>query len=64
MSENVSLNEKEFRLISLIAQGASKNQRAISAGLGLSLGMTNLILRRLVSRGVLEMHRLTSKKVE
>ena len=40
------------------------NQREISSRLGLSLGMTNLLLRRLVTKGMLRIRQLNRKKVD
>ena len=58
------MSEKEFEVINVIADGFRSNQRALSAHVGLSLGMTNLLVRRLVIKGFLRIKQLNRKKVE
>lgn len=58
------LSEKEFEIINIIADGFRSNQRDLSTHLDLSLGMTNLLLRRLVTKGYLRIRQLNRKKVE
>jgi len=61
---NPPLSEKEFEIINIIADGFRSNQRDLSDHLDLSLGMTNLLLRRLVTKGYLRIKQLNRKKVE
>jgi DNA-binding Lrp family transcriptional regulator len=58
------LSEKEFEIINVLGDGFRPNQRQISHHVGLSLGMTNLLLRRLVTKGYLRIRQLNRKKVE
>ncbi len=58
------LSEKEFEIINVIADGFRSNQRVLSTHIGLSLGMTNLLLRRLATKGYLRMKQLDRKKVD
>ena len=59
-----SLSEKEFEIINIIADGFRSNQRELSSHVGLSLGMTNLLLRRLATKGFLRIRQLNRKKAE
>jgi len=58
------LDEEEFELINIIASGHAMNQRAISLQMGLSLGTTNFIIKRLVNKGALRVRQLNRKKLE
>lgn len=58
------LSEKEFEIINIIADGFRSNQRQLSAHIGLSLGMTNLLLKRLATKGYLRIRQLDRKKVQ
>jgi len=59
-----NLSENEFEIINVIADGYRTNQRALSDKVGLSLGMTNLLLRRLVVKGYIRARQLNRKKIE
>ncbi len=61
---NKPLTEKEFEIINIIADGFRSSQRELSSHVGLSLGMTNLLLRRLVTKGYLRIKQLNRKKIE
>ncbi len=58
------LEEREFELINIIRDRIHCNQRKISQHLDLSLGMTNMLIRRLVSKGYIRIRQLNKKKVE
>ena len=58
------LSEKEFEIINVIADGFRLNQRTLSQHVGLSLGMTNLLIRRLATKGYLRIRQLDRRKVE
>jgi hypothetical protein len=64
LNKDTSISEREFEIINVIAAGSSFNQRALSAQTGMSLGMTNLLLRRLVTKGFLCARQLNQKKFE
>src|SRR5687768_7310746 len=64
MSEPLILGDHEYELIRLISRGVARSQRVMSARLGLSLGMTNLILRNLAQKGIITVRRLDRKKAE
>jgi DNA-binding MarR family transcriptional regulator len=61
---NHTISEKEFEIINVLADGLRANQRELSNHLGVSLGMTNLLLRRLVTKGYLRIQQLNRKKVQ
>jgi DNA-binding MarR family transcriptional regulator len=58
------LNEREFELINIIGADLGANQRDLSRRLNLSLGMTNMLIRRLISKGYIRIHQLNKRKVE
>jgi len=57
-------DEKEFRIIDEISKAPNLTQRQLSEKTNLSLGAVNIILKRLVRRGVVKTTNLTAKKVE
>ena len=59
-----SLNEREFELINIIGAELGANQRDLSKQLDISLGMTNLLVRRLVAKGYIRLRQLNKKKTE
>ena len=58
------IGERELRIIEEISQDKNLTQRKISHKLGLSLGMTNIILKRLASKGYIEVKGLNRRKVQ
>ncbi len=58
------LNEREFELINIVGAKLGSNQRDLSRQMELSLGMVNMLLRRLVSKGFIRINQLNQKKVE
>ena len=58
------LNEREFELINIVGGQLAANQRDLSRQLNLSLGMTNMLLRRLVTKGYIRIKQLNYRKVE
>jgi DNA-binding MarR family transcriptional regulator len=59
-----SLNEREFELINIIGAQLGANQRDLSKQLAISLGMTNLLVRRLISKGYIRIRQLNKKKTQ
>ena len=65
MSETKTRNglaEKEFLLIREISRNPEATQRHLSESLGLSLGTTNLLIRRLARKGLLKVTQLDWKR--
>lgn len=58
------IGEREFKIIEEISQDKNLTQRKISHRLGLSLGMTNIILKRLASKGYIKVKGLNRRKVQ
>lgn len=56
------LAEKEFLLIQEISRNPESTQRHLSESLGLSLGTTNLLIRRLARKGLLKVQQLDWKR--
>ncbi len=59
-----NLNEREFELINIVGAYLGANQRDLSQHMDMSLGMTNMIIRRLVSKGYIRIRQLNKRKVE
>ena len=59
-----TLAEAEFSLIKELARNPTKTQRELSGDIGLSLGMTNVLLKRLARKGLLKTRQLTWNKVQ
>jgi DNA-binding MarR family transcriptional regulator len=58
------LDEREFELVNIVGAQLAVNQRDLSRQMKLSLGMTNLILRRLISKGYIRIQQLNQRKVQ
>jgi DNA-binding MarR family transcriptional regulator len=61
---NTSISEKEFAVISEISNSNLPNQRIIARKLGISLGLTNLIINRLVKMGYVKVKQLDRRKIQ
>ncbi len=59
-----NLNEREFELVNIIGAEMGSNQRNLSRQLNLSLGMVNMLIRRLISKGYIRIRQLNQRKVE
>ena len=60
---NIPIGDREHIVIEEISRNYDITQRKISKKLGMSLGMTNLILKRLTSKGYIKVKQLSGKKV-
>ncbi len=58
------MDEKEFAVIREIANNHQPNQRLIARKLGISLGLTNLIIKRLINKGYVKISQLSARKIE
>ena len=61
---NDSLNEREFELVNIIGSLLAPSQRDLSKKLNLSLGKTNILIHRLISKGYIRIRQLNKRKVE
>ncbi len=59
-----SLNDKTYRVMEVLSHGRELSQREVAAQAGLSLGMVNLILKRLLQTGYIKAANLDRKKME
>mgnify|MGYP001092259547 CR=1 FL=1 len=58
------INERELRVIKEVGRDKNLTQRKISHSLGLSLGTTNLILKKLASKGYIKTRQLNRRKIQ
>jgi DNA-binding MarR family transcriptional regulator len=58
------LAENEFLLIQEISRQPTRTQRDLSRSLGLSLGMTNLLIKRLSRKGLIKITQLDWKRTQ
>ena len=58
------LNEREFELINILGEDLGVNQRQISCRMGMSLGVINMLIRRLVIKGIIRIEQLNKRKVK
>ncbi|MFH1441027.1 MAG: winged helix-turn-helix transcriptional regulator [Candidatus Omnitrophota bacterium] len=56
------LNERDFELVNIIGSEIASNQRDLSHHMNLSLGMTNILIRRLIAKGYIRIRQLNQKK--
>lgn len=59
-----NLDEREFELINIIGPSITVNQRDLSRQMNISLGMINMLIRRLVTKGYLRTQQLNKRKVQ
>jgi DNA-binding MarR family transcriptional regulator len=58
------LDEREFELVNIVGAKLAVNQRDLSRRMNVSLGMTNMLLRRLVAKGYIRIQQLNQRKVQ
>lgn len=58
------LTDKEISIIEEIHKNPEIDQRTIAQNVGLSLGLTNLIIKRLVNTGYIKIKQLNKRKVK
>lgn len=58
------LSDKELRVIEILDGQPGGSQRDLAGAAGLSLGMTNLLLRKLAHKGFVKIRQLNWKKME
>lgn len=64
MGINTSISEKEFAVITELSNNHLPDQRTIARKLGISLGLTNLIIKRLVKIGYIKFKQLNRRKIQ
>lgn len=58
------LDEREFELVNIVGAKIASNQRDLSRHMDLSLGMINMLIKRLVTKGYIRTKQLNKRKVE
>ncbi len=58
------LDEKEFELVNIVGAEIASNQRDLSRHINLSLGQTNMLIRRLITKGYIRISQLDNRKVQ
>ena len=58
------MDEREFELINILGADLGSNQREISRHMNLSLGMINMLIRRVISKGYIRIEQLNKRKVQ
>ena len=58
------MDEREFELINIIGAEIGVNQRRLSHLTDHSLGMTNMLIRRLITKGLIRIEQLNKRKVQ
>jgi DNA-binding MarR family transcriptional regulator len=60
----MEISEKEFAVIREISNNHLPDQRLIATRAGISLGLTNLIIKRLIKKGYIKAKQLDRKKIQ
>lgn len=60
----MEISEKEFAVIREISGNHSPDQRTIAIRAGISLGLTNLIIKHLIGKGYIKSKQLNRKKIQ
>ncbi|MEA3485911.1 MAG: winged helix-turn-helix transcriptional regulator [Candidatus Aerophobetes bacterium] len=58
------ITEKELRVIDEVSKDANLTQRDISRKVGISLGMVNIILKKLAKKGYIKARQLNGKRIQ
>lgn len=61
---NTQLAEREINVIEEISKNPTIDQRTIAKNIGLSLGLTNLIIKKLVKTGYIKIKQLNKRKIQ
>ena len=56
--------DREFELLAQLQQDSGAKQRDLARAVGMSLGMTNALLKRLAAKGFITMKRTNSRKIQ
>lgn len=60
----MQISEKDYAVIDIISNNNRPNQRTIAKSAGISLGMANIIIKRLVTTGYIKISHLNKGKIE
>jgi DNA-binding MarR family transcriptional regulator len=56
------ISEKEIKILNLISENQKLSQRHISNNIGISLGMVNIFLKKLVKKGLIKISKTSNTK--
>lgn len=59
-----NIETKEFSLITAISEESYRTQRQLSESTGLSLGMTNILIKKLINKGYIKVKHLDWKRTQ
>ena len=62
--ESPEVTEKELKIISQLGKDANITQRQISQNVGLSLGLVNIIVKKLIEKGYVKIRRLNRRNLQ
>jgi len=63
MINNHKSNESEFRIIEILDENNNITQRNIASQAGISLGLTNILIKRLVKKGFIKIKNMNKKRI-
>lgn len=58
------MDEREFELLNILGKQLNANQRELSQKMDLSLGMVNMLIRRMITKGYIRIEQLDKRKVQ
>lgn len=64
MQNELEITEKEYAIIREIHKNHLPDQRTLATRTGISLGMTNLIVKKLIKKGYIKAKQLNQKKIQ
>jgi DNA-binding MarR family transcriptional regulator len=64
MANELEISEKEYAVINEIHKNHLPDQRTIATRTGISLGLTNLIIKKLIKKGYIKAKQLNQKKIQ
>jgi DNA-binding MarR family transcriptional regulator len=64
VSSSRTQDEYDYQILTAIGSGRRLTQRSLSADLGVVLGLTNLLVRRLVTKGYVRVSRMGPRHVK
>ncbi len=63
MNNTDKTNESEFRIIDILNESNNVTQRSIASKAGISLGLTNIIIKRLIKKGFVKIKNMNKKRI-
>ena len=64
VSREIARDQYAWRILSQVEAGAAHSQRTLARSTGIALGLTNLVLKRLVRRGLIRIARVPRNRVK